>query len=1011
MPKRGGQAAAAGFQYQYLVTLEALLEALEDARHDIAAAVIEPSGHDNDSDESSPGTADTDAIDYYLVDDLRRPVVAAQVKSGGPDTELSAPAAYAILLRMVRACPTAESYQLITNKRLHPKAVRLKQALTHGGDLGTLRAALRQALDRSSKLSSVDDLRDNDLRALGRARIKSDLRDPHEFRDQLRERIREHRARHRDGLGHQSAGRMSNHLVSEIHHRAAGESEGVLELEAFRSELLTESRHLAWDLGAFDWGIMIGPVPSVPDVPRSEVLSRVRAALADSPGPRVPSSCALLGLSGIGKTSLAAAYAHDTADSYDWIFWVNAESTASLMTSFRRIHEWLHPQGDRAPDDDTRLQDGVRALLSASAERWLLIFDNATDRHSLHPWMPSSGRGHVIVTSTNQAGWAAHPHKIDVQALTPTEAGALVRLRLADDSPWDEHAERAAMDLSAALAHWPLALELACGYLLSCELGLAEVPRYLRSIRDLALDDERSVPAGYPHTLVAAIHFALERVDRYALPQRPFVSEIAMSSVQAAGYLGSRQIPLHLLIAIAVVPDELAYLDTPEPIVLQDDPGNSFNSSEVHRALWSESLVRRDAPLCARPPEEWSEAHPEEVDQTISVNEIVQYVVRGRVERDRATVERVLRRSALHVQLWLAAFLRHGDERHALAVMPHAQSLAEHAQRLGFSSSEVAILWGNLAGAHLERGELAAARRLFEAELAYVLGCGPSAAVLELKIRMSLAELAELEAAPVEQLLAQGRRVHQLAGQLCDSHPLDVAHIVANLLVTLRTMTRRGGPNDEVLELMAKFTQLLENLPSTAETRLLAEIEQLNHGLGTSALRDDEVEQRCRAMLAGGQLSPRLRVALTGLLAEALCYQRRWSEVARILEHMENQDADSRFHPRGITNVLHNLGLPTGMSALHRDQDAQDVLATLLRIASLLESTHLESEPSMPVKLGALRLVSAICTNEESSIRGTRRELRLRGALQLLSAEHDAGWRVLLASSILISLELAPDSS
>ncbi len=76
MAERGGKAAADGFQYQYLMTLEALLDTVEGGHPDVAAALIEPTGSPADGSSHDP-----DAIDFALVDEHRRPIVVAQVKS------------------------------------------------------------------------------------------------------------------------------------------------------------------------------------------------------------------------------------------------------------------------------------------------------------------------------------------------------------------------------------------------------------------------------------------------------------------------------------------------------------------------------------------------------------------------------------------------------------------------------------------------------------------------------------------------------------------------------------------------------------------------------------------------------------------------------------------------------------------------------------------------------------------------------------------------------------------
>ncbi|MGA6175180.1 hypothetical protein ACPEIF_33635 [Streptomyces sp. NPDC012600] len=182
MAERGGQAAAFGFQYQYLVTLEELLAAAKGLRPGVHAAVIEPTETD------AEGVDDPDAIDFDLVDGDRSPVLAAQVKSGGPGTELSAPAAFAVLMRMIKARPSAKAYSLITNMRLHSKAVHLNRVLRLT-DPHELQQQLAALLERSSRQEeNAKGLNHDELLRLRRARIVPDTREPHELREQLRAR-------------------------------------------------------------------------------------------------------------------------------------------------------------------------------------------------------------------------------------------------------------------------------------------------------------------------------------------------------------------------------------------------------------------------------------------------------------------------------------------------------------------------------------------------------------------------------------------------------------------------------------------------------------------------------------------------------------------------------------------------------------------------------------------------------------------------------------------------------
>ncbi|MEU7768202.1 hypothetical protein AB0B25_24210 [Nocardia sp. NPDC049190] len=106
--------------------------------------------------------------------------------------------------------------------------------------------------------------------------------------------------------------------------------------------------------------------------------------------------CVLFGLSGIGKSSLAAAWTDDRADAYAEIYWIDASSTASLPNSFGVIVGWLADWGLRGAGDDPREQ--VFAARAVSARPWLMVFDNVVDPREAavdtSPWFGARSRDH-----------------------------------------------------------------------------------------------------------------------------------------------------------------------------------------------------------------------------------------------------------------------------------------------------------------------------------------------------------------------------------------------------------------------------------------------------------------------------------------------------------------------------------------------------------------------------------------------------------------------------------------
>ncbi|MEU6171739.1 NB-ARC domain-containing protein [Streptantibioticus parmotrematis] len=1006
--ERGGQAAADGFQYQYLVTLEALLDATDDHFPKVAAALIEPA---ITPDEDS---TDPDAIDFELVDQNRGSVHAVQVKSGGSGTEMSAPDAFGILIRMLRARPRAGSYRLITNMRLHSKATQLNRALSLD-DPHQLREHLQRLLERSRWRDEPARMSDDELNRLGRARISVDSRQRYQLRDQLRERMRRLRNEHCRGLGHESAGRLTNHLAFEIHRRASGEFDGIFTLAEFHEELFTPGHHLAYELGEFDWGIMVGPVPAPPDIPRPDLIDRIRAALTSGGRERAVPTCALLGPSGIGKTSTAADYAYDLADSYDHIFWVNGENSTSLHSSFQRIHDWLLRRTDDGPDTDSgRLRDQVRTRLSSSARPWLMIIDNVVDRRVVDPWIPTSGRGHVLITSTNQVSWATQRAKVAIPSMTPDQATELIRMRLHHEEDWDAPSQRTAAALAEQLEYWPLAVELACGHLAGREFGLREAGRYLEQIRDLALDDRYAIPHGYPETLVGAIRLALGRlIDKEELQP---ASEGAALALSRAAYFASRQIPIWLLYFSTLVSSyDAVRSGLRHPKVCGPQDQVPFTAHEMHRALRTESLARRDEPLCTLPPQEWSAVHCEGIDDTINVNEIVQHVIRTMAE-SRTDMSEILSQAAYHAQGWLTAFIEADDDEHLLAILPHVQSLAGHAGRLGIATDTLAVLWGNLAGTYVMRGELDDARQAFENELEYLLARKEPAPVLELKTRAQLADVLRNTGEAPAVWLRHLQRARDLAFQLADHRPEDASLAVANCLTVLRSHTGHGTPEPEVQALAVDFDSLSQRMPTTPSARIQREIERIDDALTGDLMTDEEVEQCCRTLLEDDDLRGPQRLQLRGFLTEALVYQNRWNDALELLQSIHAYSVERPLHPQVIARTLHDVGLRVGLAVasgvpecraalmvLVGEADAppapecHQVLSVLVSIASRMTVEQLSLQAGMtcmPFKMRTLRLLEAVRAGEHAAIREIYDGLDGLDAAAL-DRDNEIGWKLL----------------
>src|SRR5215831_6383377 len=136
-----------------------------------------------------------------------------------------------------------------------------------------------------------------------------------------------------------------------------------------------------------------GATPRVGNIParnpgftgRDVLLAGVRGRLLAGDKALVQ---ALHGMGGVGKTQLAAEYAHRFAGTYDLAWWINAEQGGLIGDQVAALGLAL---GCVQPGAGT---EAVQAAVLAELRhrgRWLLVFDNAEDPADVAPWLPGGG--------------------------------------------------------------------------------------------------------------------------------------------------------------------------------------------------------------------------------------------------------------------------------------------------------------------------------------------------------------------------------------------------------------------------------------------------------------------------------------------------------------------------------------------------------------------------------------------------------------------------------------------
>ncbi|MEU7906655.1 NB-ARC domain-containing protein [Actinoplanes sp. NPDC049118] len=287
---------------------------------------------------------------------------------------------------------------------------------------------------------------------------------------------------------------------------------------------------------------------------------------------------ALVGPPGIGKSQLAAAYAHQHGDDAVIAWRVDASTEESLRFGLARLAEQLGIE----ETDDAKAASRAVAMLSGR-RRWLLLFDNAGGPDVLRPFIPKRG-GRALVTSRNPA-WDSAAEAIELAPFGQREAAQFLMTRANDPN-----GRPAATTLAREMAGLPLALEQVGAYCRTVGISLG---RYLeRYRRELLLGE--GAPGDYASGAVTAtVALAVE----LAIERHPAAGALLMVYSFVAPVAIPRDLPL---LKPEILPQELAQATR-----------NSKDFDELVKILLETSLIAIDGP------------------ETLRVHQLVQRIIRN----------------------------------------------------------------------------------------------------------------------------------------------------------------------------------------------------------------------------------------------------------------------------------------------------------------------------------------------------------------------------------------------
>jgi tetratricopeptide (TPR) repeat protein len=283
----------------------------------------------------------------------------------------------------------------------------------------------------------------------------------------------------------------------------------------------------------------------------------------------------LHGMPGVGKTQLAAEYAHRFGSEYDVVWWVNAEKR---VTYRRHVAELAAELGLSTGAEYGERLRAVRNSLHRGEpySRWLLVLDGADEPVSdLVP----TGPGHVLITSRNPE-WSEHNSKLlEVPVYDRDESVAFIRRRA------PRLTDAGADQLAEALEDLPLLLDQTAGWLKDSDMSVED---YIGLLEGGIDQDAVKVSADFPFAFQTAWSILLNKL-RETLPES--FDLLRLCTFFAPGF-----IPVRLL-------KDMPRDDLPEQLVgLLDDPLlwnraiNQLRQYSVVRLASHESASDESAP-------------------------------------------------------------------------------------------------------------------------------------------------------------------------------------------------------------------------------------------------------------------------------------------------------------------------------------------------------------------------------------------------------------------------------
>lgn len=245
---------------------------------------------------------------------------------------------------------------------------------------------------------------------------------------------------------------------------------------------------------------------------RKEILEKIRESF--ELGQYISLTQSVTGLGGVGKTQIALEYAFRYGYLYETIWWVNAESSQTIMESYTSF-VYKNKHIDKNLIEKEIILEAVWNWMSRN-NNWLFIYDNAEDEKSIYKFLPRINTGHILITS-RYANWHRLGKVLSIDVFKQDEAETFLINSIGIED------RKSARELAEELGYLPLALEQAVAYVKGNKITYEKYIELFKKYKLEIFEEDGYEPNDYNSTITLTWNISIEKIRNKSANQLLYI--------------------------------------------------------------------------------------------------------------------------------------------------------------------------------------------------------------------------------------------------------------------------------------------------------------------------------------------------------------------------------------------------------------------------------------------------------------------------------------------------------